>query len=201
LIPVEQARIQLLGATLVDGSVEWIALLLAAAVVVAGVVGVVAVLVAGESDRMRDASRSADEAIFAAGFSPYELHLLAAMAAVARADLRAETIEIVLREAGRFARDGVVVAGSRLRRGRVAKRVVLGEGLAGRALASGHITLEGLAAAVPIAGDDGTVGVVLAVGEDSFDGEQIVRLEQLAGDVGDKLALSLSETRQISRGL
>jgi hypothetical protein len=181
--------------------VEWIALLLAAAVIVAGVVGVFAVLVAGESDRMRDASRSPEEAIVAAGFRQYELHLLAAMAAVARAEVRAETIEIVLRETGRFARDGVVVTGSRLGRGRVAKRVVLGEGLAGRALASGHITLEGLAVAVPIAGEDETVGVVLAVGEDSFDGPQIVRLEKFATDVGDKLAMSLSETAQFSRGL
>jgi hypothetical protein len=174
--------------------VEWIALLLAAAVIVAGVVGVIAVLAAGESDRLRDDSRSAEEAIFAAGFSQYELHLLAAMAAVARADLRAETIEIVLREAGRFARDGIVVTGSRLGRGRAATRVVLGKGLAGRALASGHITLEGLAAAVPITGQDETVGVVLAVGEDSFDGVQIVRLEKLAADIGHKLGTSLTET-------
>jgi hypothetical protein len=176
--------------------VEWIALLLAAAVIVAGVIGVIAVLIAGESDRARDAGRSAEEAIFAAGFSQYELHLLAAMTAVARADLRAETIEIVLREAGRFSRDGIVVTGSRLGRGRAATRVLFGEGLAGRALASGHTTLEGLAAAVPIAGEDKTVGVVLAVGEDSFNGVQIARLEKLAGDVGDKLAASFGETAE-----
>ncbi len=143
---------------------------------------------------MRDRTRSAEAAIFAAGFSLYELHLLAAMAAVARADLRAETVEIVLREATRFSRDGVVVTGSRLARGRAAARIVFGEGLAGRALASGHTTLAGLAAAVPITGEDGTIGVVLAVGEDSFDREAIVRLEKLAADVGHKLAASVSET-------
>jgi hypothetical protein len=174
--------------------VEWIALLLAAAVIVAGVIGVIAVLAAGESDRMRAATRSAEEAILAAGFSQYELHLLAAMAAVARADLKAETVEIVLREAARFSRDGIVVTGSRLGRGRAAARVVFGEGLAGRALASGHTRLEGLAAAVPIAGEDATIGVVLAVGEDSFDGVQIARLDKLAADVARKLVTSVSET-------
>jgi hypothetical protein len=174
--------------------VEWIALLLAAVVIVAGVIGVIAVLAAGESDRVRERTRSAEAAIFAAGFSLYELHLLAAMAAVARADLRAETVEIVLREAARFSRDGIVVTGSRLARSRAAARVVSGEGLAGRALASGHTTLEGLAAAVPISGGDGTAGVVVAVGDDSFDREDIARLEKLAADVGHKLAASLSET-------
>jgi hypothetical protein len=193
-IPVEQARDQLSRATLVDGSVEWIALLLAAAVVLAGVIGLVAALAAGESDSLRDAGRSAEAAIFEAGFSLYELHLLAAMAAVARADLRAETVEVVLREAARFSRDGIVVTGSRLGRGRAAARVVFGAGLAGRAMASGHTTLEGLAAAVPITGEDGTIGVVLAVGEDSFDTPDIARLDRLAADIGHKLAASLSET-------
>jgi hypothetical protein len=174
--------------------VEWIALLLAAAVILAGVIGVIAVLAAGESDRARENSRSAEAAIFAAGFSLYELHLLAAMAAVARADLRAETVEIVLRDAARFSRDGIVVTGSRLGRARAAARVVLGEGLAGRALASGHTTLEGLAAAVPITGAEGPVGVVVAVGEDSFDKVQIARLEKLATEVGRKLATSVRET-------
>jgi hypothetical protein len=174
--------------------VEWIALLLAAVVIVAGVVGVIAVLAAGESDRMRDATRSAEAAILTAGFSQYELHLLAAMAAVARADLRAGTVEIILREAARFSRDGIVVTGSRLGRGRAAARVVAGEGLAGRTLASGRTTLEGLATAVPIGGADGTIGLVLAVGEDSFDGVQIARLERLAADVSRKLSTSLSQT-------
>jgi hypothetical protein len=174
--------------------VEWIALPLAAVVILAGVIGLVAVISAGESDRMRDRTKSAEAAIFAAGFSLYELHLLAAMAAVARADLRASTIEIALREATRFSRDGVVVTGSRLGRGRTAARVVFGEGLAGRALASGHTTLEGLAAAVPIIGEEGTVGVILAVGEDSFDTPDIARLQRLATAVGEKLAASVGQT-------
>ncbi len=143
---------------------------------------------------MRDASRNAEAAIWAAGFSLYELHLLAAMAAVARADMRAETIEIVLRESGRFARDGLVVTGSRLGRDRSGARVLFGEGLAGRAMESGRTTLEGLAAAVPVMGEKEIVGVVMAVGEDSLDTFQIARLETFAADVGHKLAASLSET-------
>lgn len=151
-------------------------------------------LTAGENDRMRDAMRSAEAAIFGAGFSIYELHMLAAMAAVARADTNAVTVEIVLREAGRFARDGVVVTGSRLGRGRAGARVVSGEGLAGRALETGRTTLAGLAVAAPIAGNEGPFGVVVAVGEDSFDTVQVARLETLAAEVGHKLAASLSET-------
>jgi len=174
--------------------VLWIALLLAAAVVLAGAVGLVAVLAAGESDRMRDASRDAEAAIWAAGFSLYELHVLAAMAAVARADMRAQTIEVVLREAGRFARDGVVVTGSRLGRGRPGAHVAFGEGLAGRAMESGRTTLEGLAAAVPVMGEEEIVGVVIAVGDDSLDTFQVARLQAFAAEVGHKLAASVSET-------
>jgi hypothetical protein len=174
--------------------VEWIALLLVAAVVMAGVLGVVAVFAASESDRMRDAGRSAEAAIFAAGFSVYELHLLAAMAAVARVDMNAKTVEIVLREAGRFSRDGVVVTGSRLARGRAGARVAFGEGLAGRALATGLTTLERERAAVPIVGAHGTVGVVTATNEDWFDTVHVGRLERLAADVGHKLAASVTET-------
>jgi hypothetical protein len=174
--------------------VSWIALLLAAAVFTAGVIGLVAVLAAGESDRMRDASRDAEAAIWAAGFSLYELHLLAAMAAVARADMRAQTVEIVLREAARFARDGIVVTGSRLGRDRSGARIVFGEGLAGRAMESGRTTLAGLAAAVPIMREAEIVGVVIAVGDDSPDTFQVARLETFAADVGHKLAASVSET-------
>jgi hypothetical protein len=163
-------------------------------VVVAGSVGVVAVLTASESDRVRDAGQSAEAAIFAAGFSVYELHLLAAMAAVARADMNAATVEIVLREAGRFSRDGVVVTGSRLAKGRAGAKVAFGEGLAGRALATGLTTLERERAAVPIVGPDGTIGVVTATEEDWFDTVHIARLERLAADVGHKLAGSLTES-------
>ena len=122
---------------------------------------------------------NAEAAIWAAGFSLYELHLLAAMAAVARADMRAQTIEIVLREAGRFARDGIVVTGSRLGRARSGARVAFGEGLAGRAMETGRTTLEGLAAAVPVMGEGEIVGVVIAVGEDSLDPFQVARLERV----------------------
>jgi hypothetical protein len=174
--------------------VEWIALILAAVVVVAGLIGVVAVVAAGDSDRMRDASRSAEAAIVAAGFTTYELHLLAAMAAVARADMHAFSVEIVLREEGRFSRDGIVVTGSRPGGGRTGARVVPGEGVAGRALMSGRTTLEGLAAVVPIDGEDEPLGAVIAVREDSFDRPDLARLERLAADIGQKLAASLSKT-------
>jgi hypothetical protein len=143
---------------------------------------------------MREASRDAEAAIWAAGFSLYELHLLAAMAAVARADMHAQTVEIVLREAGRFSRDGLVVTGSRLGRNRSGARVVFGQGLAGRAMETGRTTLEGLAAAAPVAGEGGLIGVVVGVADDSFDTFQVARLETLAADVGHKLAASVSET-------
>jgi hypothetical protein len=100
----------------------------------------------------------------------------------------------VLCEAGRFSRNGVVVTGSRLERGRAGAHVAFGEELAGRALETGLTTLERERAAAPIAGQDGTVGVVTATTEDWFDAVHVARLERLAADVGHKLAASLSET-------
>ena len=45
---------------------------------------------------MRDGAAIGPVGAEAAGFSPYELHLLATMAAVARADMGPQTVEIVL---------------------------------------------------------------------------------------------------------
>jgi hypothetical protein len=169
-----------------------------AAVILAGVVGLVAVLAAGETDRLREAARPTEAAIWAAGLSLYELHLLATMAGVARADLNAGTVEIVLREAGRFARDGIVVTGSGLPRERAAARVVVGEGLAGRALVTGHATLEGDGSAMvaPIVGAGGVAGVVTAsaaLDGPLFGAAQLMRLEGLAADIGRRLGASVGE--------
>jgi high-affinity K+ transport system ATPase subunit B len=174
--------------TLGVGGVNWIWILLVAAVFVAGVVGVAAVRAAAEADRMRDAGRGADS---------YELHLLATMAAVARADLNAGSVEIVLCEAGRFARDGVVVTGSALPRGRAGARVVLGEGIAGRVLATGRTALVGDAMAAAIGGPEGPVGVVVAVvalDGPRFGPREVARLEALAAEAADRLGTAVGET-------
>jgi hypothetical protein len=166
--------------------VNWIWFLLVAAVFVAGVLAIAAVRAAAEADRMRDASRDAE---------PYELHLLATMAGVARADLNAGSVEIILLAPGGFPHDGVVVTGSALPRGRVGARVVPGEGLAGRVLATGRTALAGSgeAMAAPIGEEPtGVVTAVVAVDGPRFGPAQVARLEALAADVGVKLGAAVS---------
>jgi hypothetical protein len=166
---------------------NWIWFLLVAAVFVAGTIGVVAVRAAAEADRVREAGRGVDS---------YELHLLATMAGVARADLNAGSVEIVLLQPGRFGRDGVVVTGSALARGRAGARVVLGEGLAGRVLASGRTALDGRGEAMAAAVGLVPVGVVVAVaGLDGprFGPKEVARLERLALEAGEKLGVAVSE--------
>lgn len=163
----------------------------------AGVIGIVAVLAAGESDRVRQASEAAEAAIWSAGFSLYELHMLSAMAAVARADLHAVSVEVVLCKAGRFVRDGVVVTGSRLPRGRAGATVAHGEGLAGRVLATGRTALEGEGRemATAIVGPYGLAGVVsatAAVDGPYFGAAQVGQLEALAADAGAKLGAAVN---------
>jgi hypothetical protein len=168
--------------------VNWIWILLVAAVFVAGVLGLAAMRAAAEADRMRDAGRGVDE---------YVLHLLATMAAVARADINAGSIEIVLLAPDRFGRDGIVVTGSAMPRGRAGTRVVLGEGLAGRVLASGRTALEGDAMAAPIGGPAGPVGVVRAVvalDGPRFGPRQVARLERLAAEAADRLGAVMRDT-------
>jgi hypothetical protein len=170
------------ASTLDVGGVNWIWFLLVAAVFVAGALAIAAVRVAAEADRMRDADPGAE---------PYELHLLATMAGVAHAG----SVEIVLLAPGRFPNDGVVVTGSALPRGRVGARVVPGEGLAGRVLATGRTALDGSgeAMAAPIGeGPSGVVSAVVAVDGPRFGPAQVARLEALAADVGVKLGATVS---------
>lgn len=166
---------------------NWIWILLVAAVFVAGMIGVAAVRAAAEADRVREAGR---------GVESYELHLLATMAGVARADLNAGSVEIVLLQPGRFGRDGVVVTGSALARGRVGARVVLGAGLPGRVLATGRTALDGTGVkmAAPIGAPP--IGVVVAVA--ALDGpwfgpKEVMRLERLAAEAGERLGVAVSE--------
>jgi hypothetical protein len=162
-------------------------ILLLAAVLVAGLIGVAAARVAAEADRVREAGR---------GIESYELHLLATMAGVARADLNAGSVEIVLLEPGRFARDGVVVTGSALGRGRAGARVVLGEGLPGRVLATGRTALDGRGETMAAAIGAAPVGVVVAVvalDGPRFGPKEVMRLERLAAEAGERLGVAVSE--------
>ena len=166
---------------------NWIWILVVAAVFVAGMIGVAAVRAAAEADRVREAGR---------GVESYELHLLATMAGVARADLNAGSVEIVLLEPGRFGRDGIVVTGSALGRGRAGARVVLDEGLPGRVLATGRTALDGRGETMAAAIGAPPVGVVVAVVE--FDGprfgpKEVMRLERLAAEAGERLGVAVSE--------
>ena len=86
---------------------------------------------------MRASGRFERAAIWQAGYSAADLYVLAGMAAVARVELGAEEIEVVLSHIDGSG-DGVVITGSRLPPGRLGSRVARGEGLAGRALLAGR---------------------------------------------------------------
>jgi hypothetical protein len=186
--------------------VEWIAILVAAAVVMAGALALVAAIAGAASDRVREGADVAQAALWAAGFSAREEHLLATTASVARAELGAGTVEVVLAPPG-WSGDGIVVTGSRLAPERLGAVVVPGTGTAGRAIATGRTALaysgsgapeasNGLVAvAVPIAGLSGVVGVVAAtaVGPDRlFSSSDVGRLELLAAQTGRQVAAPLS---------
>jgi hypothetical protein len=188
--------------------VEWIAILVAAVVVLAGVLAIAAVVAAGASDRMRDSADIAQSALWASGYSEHEQHLLATLASVARADLGAGSVEIVLTPPG-WSGDGVVVTGSRLAPNRLAARIAVGSGTAGRAIASGSTELAGprgaapglsngvVEVAVPITGPYGVTGVVLAVSvgpERWFGKADVGRLQQLAARTGRSLASPVGNT-------
>jgi hypothetical protein len=177
--------------------VEWIVVLVAAAVVMAGVVGVVAVLAAGASDRLHDRAGAAQSALWAAGFSPRDQHALATMASVARSDLGADSVEIVLAPPG-WSGDGIVVTGSRLGAERLGARVESGKGAAGRALATRRRALVGgpdgvVVAAVPL-GEVPAVVVVRATSERQLTAEGLGRLEALATKTGRQLADPVART-------
>lgn len=176
----------------------WMLILITAAVVMAGVVAFVAVVAAGTSDRLREGADVAQSALWASGFTPREQHLLATLASVARAELDAGTVEIVLAPPG-FGGDGVVVTGSRLAPRRLGVRVAAGEGAAGRTLATGGSSLAEprVAMAVPIPGASRLIGavVVVSVGpERLYGGREVARLEALVAQTARQLATPVGRT-------
>jgi hypothetical protein len=171
--------------------VEWIAILVAAAVVMAGVLAIVAVVAAGASDRLRDGADVAQSALMASGFSAREQHLLATLASVVRADVGAASVEIVLTPPG-WGGDGIVVTGSCLAPQRLGVRVAAGTGTAGRTLVTGRPSLAEprVAMAVPIPGPERLLGVVAAVSpgpERLFGGAEVRRLEALVEQTARQL--------------
>lgn len=167
--------------------------LTALAVILLGAFGFAAVIAASESERMRPSGRFERAAIWQAGYAAPDLYVLAAMAAVARVELGAERIEVVLGHLDASG-DGVVVTGSRLPPGRLGSRVACGEGLAARALLAARPTLADrgvpAALAVPIVAGGTVVGAVcatLANGDREFGMRQSLRLGTLAADAGRRL--------------
>jgi hypothetical protein len=163
---------------------------MAVTVVLAGAFALAAVSAAGGSERVRATGRFERAAIWQAGYAAADLYVLAGMAAVARVELGAVEIQVVLSHIDASG-DGVVVTGSRLPPGRLGSRVAYGEGLAGRALMAGGPALADPGApslAVPIVSGGAVVGAVtatLAGGE--FGMWQSLRLEALAADAGHHL--------------
>jgi hypothetical protein len=191
--------------------VEWVLILVVAALALVGALALAAVVAAGGAERNREGTSAEQAAIAAAGYTASELHLLATTAAVARADLDAGEIEVVLTRADDN-RDGIVVTGSRLPPGRLGQRVAFGEGIAGRGLAAGRTTLAGLggpaeadpseglvAIAVPIPGSESPAGVItatVATGERLFGAAEVGRLEDLAAEVGTRLRIRAADIRR-----
>ena len=144
---------------------DWVIILIAAAVLLAGAFALAAASAASESVRVRSCGRFERAAIWQAGYSAADLRLLAGMAAVARVELRAGEIRVVLSHVDGSG-DGVVITGSRLPPGVLGSRVALGEGLAGRALLAGKPIVRRLRTptelAVPIRSGGAMVGVVTA---------------------------------------
>jgi len=163
----------------------------------AGVVAIVAVVAAGASDRVREGADVAQSALWAAGFSAREQHLLATMASVVRAEVGAATVEVVLSPPG-WGGDGVVVTGSCMEPRRLGVRVSTGSGTAGRTLASGRTSLAEprVAAALPIAGAERLIGaVVVSPGpERLLGGREVARLEALVAQTARQLAVPISRT-------
>jgi hypothetical protein len=184
-------------------SVDLVLILLLVGVAVTGALALAAALAAGGSDRTRAGSVAERAAIWQAGYSARELRLFAGLAALARADLSAGQIEVVLRRE----EEGIVVTGSRLPPGRLGQAVPLGEGLAGRALVGGK-TLVGLgsgepgphdglvAIAVPIA-DAGVIVATAESGERLFSALDVERLEGLVARAAAALDVGAADIRDI----
>jgi hypothetical protein len=184
--------------------VDWLLILVVAGVALAGSFAIAAAIAAGGSDRASDGTAGERSAIWQAGYSPPDLRVLAGLAAVARVDLEAAHVEVVLKRRG----DGVVVTGSRLPPGRLGQAVTPGDGLTGRALAAGRTTVAGLgnpaasdaddglvAIAAPIPATEGVVGVVAATASALFGAADVARLEALAAEAGARLGMRGSDIR------
>jgi hypothetical protein len=187
---------------------DWILILLVVAVLLVGAAALAAAIAAAGADRTREGAAGERMGIWQAGYSPVELRQLAGIAALARTDLDAGEIEVVLVR-GQGSRDGVVVTGSRLPPGRLGAPVPLGDGVSGRGLMTGRTTLAGLGGpaeqpvaglvsiCVPIAGDDGLAGVITATasGEQLFDSSHVARLEALTAEAGRRLGVRAAGLR------
>jgi hypothetical protein len=180
--------------------VDLVLILVLAGVAVAGGLALAAALAAGGSDRTREGSAAERSAIWQAGHTARDLQLLARLAALARVDLSAGRIEVVLRRG----EDAVVVTGSRLPPARIGQAVALGEGIAGRALVAG-MTLAGLgpgerdglvAIAVPIA-DLGVIVATVEGGERLFSTLDVERLEGLVARAVAGLDIGAADIRDI----
>jgi hypothetical protein len=185
--------------------VGWILILVLAGVAVAGALALAAAVAAGGSDRAGEGSGAERAAVWQAGHSARQLRVLAGLAALARVDLAAGQVEIVLRRAG----DGVVVTGSRLPPGRIGQAVAYGDGLAGRALAAGRTTLAGVGddadpeaahGVVAVATPIGPAGVIIATvesGERLFGIPEVRRLEDLAERAAAGLDIGAADIRDV----
>jgi hypothetical protein len=175
---------------------DWVLVAVLAGATLLGAFGIAAAIAAGASDRASDGTEGERSAIWQAGYAPRDLRLLAGMAAVARVDLAAAQVEVVLWRDG----TGVVVTGSRLPPERLGATVAPGDGVAGRALAAGRTIVAGLgepgdggaeddliAIAAPITAQDGIAGVVAATASGLFGRADVARLEALAADAGARL--------------
>ena len=165
-------------------------ILTALAVLLVGAFALAAVSAAGDGERVRRTGRFERAAIWQAGYSAADLYVLAGMAALARVELGADEIQVVLSHIDGSG-DGVVVTGSRLPPGRLGSRVACGEGLAGRAMLARRPALTDRSApevAVPIVSGGAVIGAVTAtLADGEFGTWQSLRLEALAADAGRHL--------------
>ena len=176
----------------------WILILLATAVVMAGVLAIVAVVAAGASERVREGIDVAQSALWASGFAENEQHVLATLATLSRAELGAGSVEIVVAPPG-WSGDGIVVTGSRMSPARLGARIAVGSGTVGRVLATGRTALSEprVAMAVPIRGGAGLIGVVVATSPSPnrlFGVSEVERLEGLVAQTARQLGGPVSRS-------
>jgi hypothetical protein len=164
----------------------------------AGVLAIVAVVAAGSGERMRDGVEVARSALLAFGFGDREQHVLATLATLARAEVAADSVEIVLAPPG-WSGDGVVVTGSRMPADRIGARVRTGSGTVGRVLETGRTALSEprVTVAAPISGGGGLLGVVVAIStapDHLFGAGEVARLEGLVSQSARQLGGAISRS-------